>query len=92
LILIKSNFQENCRFADHCPEPFVEPEDDLFRVLRVLLEKEDQQNKDDMIRREWRLLAEIIDRWLFWSFFCVTTISTAVFILVVPYSQRGKFF
>jgi len=86
------NNKENCRFADHCPEPFVEPEDDLFRVLRVLLEKEDQQNKDDMIRREWRLLAEIIDRWLFWSFFCVTTISTAVFILVVPYSQRGKFF
>ena len=78
-----------------CPvtaDTFIEPEDDLFRVLRILLEKEDQQNKDDQIRREWRLLAEIIDRWLFWGFFLITTISTAIFILILPYSKRGKFF
>jgi len=77
---------------DHCSESFRDSEEDLIKVLRILLEKEDQQNKDDQIRREWRMLAEIIDKWLFWSFFTITTLSTAIFIVILPYGKRGKFF
>ncbi|XP_023322147.1 acetylcholine receptor subunit alpha-1-A [Eurytemora carolleeae] len=68
------------------------PDEDLYKVLKLLLEKEDQQNKDDLIRREWRMLAEIIDKWLFWGFFLITTLSTAIFIVILPYGKRGKFF
>ena len=58
LIKILHSFQDGCIYPENrCPsapfqEPFQEPEDDLFRVLRILLEKEDQQNKDDQIRRQ----------------------------------------
>ena len=51
-----------------------------------------QQDRDNEIRREWRLLAETVDRWLFWGFFFVTTISTLIFLVILPYNQRGKFF
>ena len=78
---------------EHCSEQGLrESEEDLVRVLKVLLEKEAQQNKDDQIRREWRMLAEIIDKWLFWSFFLITSLSTAIFIVILPYGKRGKFF
>jgi hypothetical protein len=67
-------------------------QDDLVKVVRNLLDKEDQTTKDDQIRREWRMLAETVDSWLFWSFFLITTISTLLFLVVLPYSHRGKFF
>eukprot|EP00090_Calanus_glacialis_P013356 TRINITY_DN21999_c0_g1_i1.p1 TRINITY_DN21999_c0_g1~~TRINITY_DN21999_c0_g1_i1.p1 ORF type:complete len:548 (-),score=90.05 TRINITY_DN21999_c0_g1_i1:452-2095(-) len=67
-------------------------QDDLVKVVRTLLDKEDQQTKDDQIRREWRMLAETVDCWLFWSFFFITTISTLLFLVILPYNHRGKFF
>ena len=69
-----------------------EQDQDLIRVVKGLLDKENQQNRDDQIRREWRLLAETVDRWLFWSFFLITTVSTLLFLVILPYSHRGKFF
>ena len=54
--------------------------------------QEMQQDRDNEIRREWRLLAETVDRWLFWGFFFVTTISTLIFLVILPYNKRGKFF
>ena len=85
-----NNSSHHCK--DHSAESVKGSEEDLIKVLRILLEKEDQQNKDDQIRREWRLLAEIIDKWLFWAFFIITTLSTAIFIVILPYGKRGKFF
>jgi len=67
-------------------------EDDLVRVVKGLLEKEDLQARDDHIRREWKMLAETVDRWLFWTFFLITTVSTLLFLVILPYSHRGKFF
>ena len=66
--------------------------DELVKVVRNLLDKEGQQTKDDEIRREWRMLAETVDRWLFWSFFFITTVSTVLFLVILPYTHRGKFF
>ena len=40
----------NGRLSDH-------DQDDSVKVVRTLLDKEDQQTKDDQIRREWRMLA-----------------------------------
>ena len=34
---------------DHCSESFRDSEEDLIKVLRILLEKEDQQNKVDRV-------------------------------------------
>ena len=67
-------------------------QDDLVRVVRGLLDKESQQNRDDQIRREWRMLAEAVDRWLFWSFLLITTVSTLLFLVILPFCHRGKFF
>ena len=37
-----------------------------MRVVRGLLEKEDLQTRDDLIRREWKMLAETVDRCRFY--------------------------
>ena len=66
--------------------------DDLLKVVKGLLDKESQQNKDEQIRREWRMLAEQVDRVLFWSFLFITTVSTLLFLVILPFYHRGKFF
>ena len=43
------------------------------------------QARDDHIRREWKMLAETVDRWLFWTFFLITTVSTLLFLVILPY-------
>ena len=80
-------------FRMDCPGAGAEDDqDDLLRVVRGLLDKENRQQKDDQIRREWRMLAEAVDRWLFWSFLLITTISTMLFLVILPFCHRGKFF
>ena len=69
-----------------------EEQDDLLRVVKGLLDKESQQNRDEQIRREWRMLAEAVDRVLFWSFLLITTVSTLLFLVILPFYHRGKFF
>ena len=90
-------FQPSCSKLDiirmDCPGIVADDDqDDLLRVVRGLLDKENQQNKDDQIRREWRMLAEAVDRWLFWSFLLITTVSTLLFLVILPFLHRGKFF
>jgi len=90
-------FQPSCSKLDiirmDCPGAGAEDDqDDLLRVVRGLLDKENRQQKDDQIRREWRMLAEAVDRWLFWSFLLITTISTMLFLVILPFCHRGKFF
>ena len=63
-------------------------QEELTRVIKSLLEKEEKQSEEDQIRREWRQLAMAVDRWLFWAFFFVTTVSTLCFIVVVPGINR----
>ena len=38
------------------------------------------------------MLAEAVDRWLFWSFLLITTVSTLLFLVILPFWHRGKFF
>ena len=92
-----SSFQPTCSKLDvirmDCPGGLADDDqDDLARVVRGLLDKENQTNKDDQIRREWRMLAEAVDRWLFWSFLLITTVSTLLFLVILPFCHRGKFF
>ena len=64
------------------------PQDELTRVIKSLLEKEEKQSTDDQIRKEWRQLAILVDRCLFWAFLVVTLTSTLMFIVVLPGINR----
>ena len=63
-------------------------QDELTRVIKSLLEKEEKQSTDDQIRKEWRQLAILVDRCLFWAFLVVTLTSTLMFIVVLPGINR----
>ena len=42
------------------------------------------------ILQDWKLLAQKVDYILFWVFLALTTISSCIFIFILPYFKRGK--
>jgi hypothetical protein len=52
-----------------------------------------KQQEDDAISetlRDWKLLAQKVDFILFWVFLALTTVTSFVFIFILPFHHRGK--
>ncbi|XP_064474752.1 neuronal acetylcholine receptor subunit alpha-10-like isoform X2 [Ornithodoros turicata] len=64
-------------------------QDEVLRTLQYLLEK--QEREDHVLRtvNEWRQMALIIDRFLFWVFLVVTVASSLSFLVIIPVQRRG---
>ena len=63
------------------------------REYNRILDDLNQKHKDDeeinAILQDWKLLAQKVDCFLFWVFLCLTTVSSSVFIFILPYYKRG---
>ncbi|KAK8783525.1 hypothetical protein V5799_010110 [Amblyomma americanum] len=64
-------------------------QEEVLRTLRYLLEK--QQREECLTRtvNEWRQMALVIDRTLFWFFLVITAVSSICFLVVIPIQRRG---
>ncbi|KAH6940067.1 hypothetical protein HPB50_024615 [Hyalomma asiaticum] len=64
-------------------------QEEVLRTLRYLLEK--QQREEHLTRtvNEWRQMALVIDRTLFWFFLIITAVSSICFLVVIPIQRRG---
>ncbi|XP_075537182.1 neuronal acetylcholine receptor subunit alpha-10-like [Dermacentor variabilis] len=64
-------------------------QEEVLRTLRYLLEK--QQREEHLTRtvNEWRQIALVIDRTLFWFFLIITAASSICFLVVIPMQRRG---
>lgn len=64
-------------------------QEEVLRTLRYLLEK--QQREEHLTRtvNEWRQIALVIDRTLFWFFLIITAVSSICFLVVIPMQRRG---
>ena len=52
----------------------------------------EHQEMNTNIRNKWKLIAEIIDRFIFWIFLIITFVSTIMLLLVIPYLKNNYFF
>lgn len=64
-------------------------QEEVLRTLRYLMEK--QQREEHLTRtvNEWRQMALVIDRTLFWFFLIITAVSSICFLVVIPIQRRG---
>jgi len=65
---------------------------DIFsmNIQRYITLHEDQEI-DNNIKHKWKLIAEIIDRFLFWIFLVITFVSTVMLLLIIPYLKNNYF-
>lgn len=52
--------------------------------LKLLIDKQDYEDRHQCIVNDWRFIALVIDRILFWLFLTATTISTIAILIIQP--------
>lgn len=60
------------------------------RILSDINDKHREEEEINAILQDWKLLAQKVDYILFWVFLALTTISSCIFIFILPYYKRGK--
>ncbi|XP_076061263.1 neuronal acetylcholine receptor subunit alpha-10-like, partial [Oratosquilla oratoria] len=66
-------------------------QEEIVRALKLLLGRQEQEDADKKRLNEWRTIAIAVDRILFWVFFLVTTVSSVVFLVVLPVVKRSEY-
>ena len=61
---------------------------DLVKILRFMVNKEEQEIQKNGMINEWRQMALVIDRVFFWLFLVAIVLSSFIFLVVVPFHRR----
>lgn len=64
-------------------------QEEILRSLRYIVQRQEQEDHRIRVVNEWRQIALVIDRILFWIFFIVTVMSSLSFLVIVPLHRRG---
>ncbi|CAN7992835.1 unnamed protein product, partial [Ixodes hexagonus] len=64
-------------------------QEEVLRTLRYLLEKQEREDRTTRTVNEWRQMALVIDRVLFWIFLVMTVMSSLTFLVFIPIQRRG---
>ncbi|XP_068215647.1 neuronal acetylcholine receptor subunit alpha-10-like [Palaemon carinicauda] len=66
-------------------------QEEIMRTLKTLLSRHEREDADKKRLNEWRVIAITVDRILFWIFFIVTTVSSVVFLVILPVVKRSEY-
>jgi len=61
--------------------------DEIIQSLKRILEKHEREDRDYEIIQDWRRVAQVVDRILFWIFFFGTLTSTLAILVIAPASK-----
>lgn len=96
IVLIPQNYPNKMN-----PSPMLEDRNhqDLFhsnlflleKHLKSLIDKQKQEQDRNEIVNEWKLMALIMDRLLFWIFTALTLISSVLCLIIVPYLKNSGY-
>lgn len=64
---------------------------EILKYLKYLVAKSDDTDAEDDIVSEWKQVALVVDRLMFWTFLLITILSTLVILVFVPVSAYGNF-
>ena len=56
----------------------------------MLIKRQEVDDFSQKIAHEWRQVAQVIDRFLFWVFLILTVFITTVLLLVIPIYHRSR--
>lgn len=66
-------------------------QEEIIRALRILLSRQEREEAEKKRLNEWRVIAIAVDRILFWIFFLITTVSSVVFLVILPVVKRAEY-
>ncbi|EFX90116.1 hypothetical protein DAPPUDRAFT_309944 [Daphnia pulex] len=79
-----------CNKPIHSPYAF-NVSNDQDSMMRYFLDRQKFTEDGQAVVIEWRQLAATVDRILFWVFCVMTSVSSALFLIIIPGYNRGWF-
>lgn len=79
-----------CNKPIHSPYAF-NVSNDQDSMMRYFLDRQKFTEDGQAVVIEWRQLAATVDRILFWVFCIMTSVSSALFLIIIPGYNRGWF-
>ena len=67
------------------------PAEEAGRALRHLISRQEADDSCGRALDEWRQVAIVADRLLFWFFLVITTLSSLLFLVVLPVYKRSQY-
>lgn len=65
---------------------------DLVSAVRYLMSIQAQVESQNVLVAEWRLVAQAVDRILFWIFAFMTIVSSTILLLILPLYKRSTYY
>ncbi|KAM3721114.1 Neuronal acetylcholine receptor [Dirofilaria immitis] len=62
----------------------------LYNILQTFLKRQETNELYQMLASEWRQVAYVIDRLLFWIFFVCTVVITVILLVIIPIRYRSS--
>ncbi|KAL6731984.1 hypothetical protein Aduo_002796 [Ancylostoma duodenale] len=63
----------------------------LLKTLQILIRRQESEDASERMAIEWRQVAQVLDRLLFWVFLVATVIITFVLLLLIPAMHRSSY-
>jgi len=64
--------------------------DEILNYLKIVVSKKDEDERDGEIVNDWRQVAYVVDRFLFWCFFVITMTGTALIMMIIPLCRQQR--
>lgn len=64
-------------------------QDETLKTLQVLISKQEIEDECERIATDWRQVAKVIDRLLFWVFFVATVGISLIVLFVIPLIRQS---
>ncbi|XP_062608981.1 neuronal acetylcholine receptor subunit alpha-10-like [Saccostrea cucullata] len=58
--------------------------EEIIKNLQIILDKHEKEDRDFQVIQEWRKVAQVVDRILFWIFLFGTLCSTIIILVITP--------
>lgn len=65
-------------------------QDEILKTLQVLISRQELDDECEEISNEWRQVAQVIDRLLFWVFLVATVAITLVLLIIIPLVRHAQ--
>jgi hypothetical protein len=80
------NVPEQSSFNDNSDSIIQKTTSEILKYLKYLVAKSDDTDAEEDIISEWKQVALVVDRLMFWTFLLITIVSTLVILVFVPVS------
>ncbi|GAB1606018.1 neuronal acetylcholine receptor subunit alpha-10-like, partial [Argonauta hians] len=79
--------ENNLKHSERTSWSHARTNEEILKALRRIIDKHEREDRDYEMMQEWRRVAQVVDRILFWIFLIGTSVSTLAVLVISPLTR-----